>query len=112
MPFAERVRREAGILSASVGLITSPAQADEIIRNGRADLVMLAREELRDPYWPVRAAAALRQPQLVPAQYLRAWDGASVAPSLTRQGADGRCGKEVRTEGAAERCGLKVQCLA
>ena len=44
---------------------------------------MLAREELRDPYWPVRAAAALRQPQLVPAQYLRAWDGAGVAPSLT-----------------------------
>jgi len=83
VPFAERVRREASILSASVGLITSPAQADEIIRHGRADMVMLAREELRDPYWPLRAAAALRQPQHVPAQYLRAWDGAGVAPSMT-----------------------------
>ncbi len=83
VPFAERVRREAGIMSAAVGLITSPAQADEIIRSGSADMVMLAREELRDPYWPLRAAAALHQPQQVPAQYLRAWDGAGVAPSMT-----------------------------
>jgi 2,4-dienoyl-CoA reductase-like NADH-dependent reductase (Old Yellow Enzyme family) len=66
-----------------VGLITSPAQADDIVRNGRADMVMLAREELRDPYWPLRAAAVLHQPQHVPAQYLRAWDGAGVAPSMT-----------------------------
>jgi 2,4-dienoyl-CoA reductase-like NADH-dependent reductase (Old Yellow Enzyme family) len=83
VPFAERVRREAGVMSAAVGLITSPAQADEIIRNGHADMVMLAREELRDPYWPLRAALALRQPLHVPAQYLRAWEGAGVAPSMT-----------------------------
>ena len=83
VPFAERVRREASILSASVGLITSPAQADEIIRNGRADMVMLAREELRDPYWPVRARGGASPAAAVPAQYLRAWDGAGVAPSMT-----------------------------
>jgi cytosine/adenosine deaminase-related metal-dependent hydrolase len=49
VPFAERVRREAGIATAAVGLITEPAQADEIVRTGRADLVLLAREMLRDP---------------------------------------------------------------
>ena len=83
VPFAERVRRDAAVMTAAVGLITSPAQADDIVRNGRADMVMLAREELRDPYWPLRAAAVLHQPQHVPAQYLRAWDGAGVAPSMT-----------------------------
>jgi NADPH2 dehydrogenase len=65
-----------------VGLITEPTHADEIVRNGRADMVMLAREELRDPYWPLRAAQALRHDLHVPAQYLRAWHGASPAPSL------------------------------
>lgn len=49
VPFAETVRREAGIATGAVGIITAPAQADEIIRNGRADLVLLARESLRDP---------------------------------------------------------------
>ena len=61
VPFAERIRREADIPTAAVGMITAPAQADEIIRNGRADLVFLARELLRDPYWPLHAAEALGQ---------------------------------------------------
>jgi 2,4-dienoyl-CoA reductase-like NADH-dependent reductase (Old Yellow Enzyme family) len=58
-----------------VGLITAPAQADAIIRSGRADLVLLAREFLRDAYWPVRAARALGQTKALPApaQYARAW---------------------------------------
>ncbi len=72
---AERVRREAGIAVAAVGLITEPAQADEIIRAGRADLVLLAREFLRDPNWPLRAARALgvKPAPVLPAQYGRAW---------------------------------------
>jgi 2,4-dienoyl-CoA reductase-like NADH-dependent reductase (Old Yellow Enzyme family) len=72
LPFAERIRREAGIMTAAVGMITSPAQADQIIRNGEADIVLLAREMLRDPYWPLRAARELGQPATWPAQYLRA----------------------------------------
>lgn len=72
VPFAEQVRREAGIATGAVGMITEPAQADEIIRTGRADLVLLARELLRDPYWPLRAARELEQPGHWPAQYLRA----------------------------------------
>jgi 2,4-dienoyl-CoA reductase-like NADH-dependent reductase (Old Yellow Enzyme family) len=72
VPFAERIRREAGIATGAVGLITQPAQADEIIREGRADLVLLARELLRDPYWPLHAADALGAAVPWPAQYLRA----------------------------------------
>lgn len=71
VPFAERVRKESGVLSAAVGLITAPAQADHIIRTGQADLVLLARELLRDPYWPLRAADELRQEGPWPKQYLR-----------------------------------------
>jgi 2,4-dienoyl-CoA reductase-like NADH-dependent reductase (Old Yellow Enzyme family) len=59
VPFSEAIRREAGIATAAVGLITDPVQADEIIRKGQADLVLLARQMLRDPYWPHRAAIAL-----------------------------------------------------
>ena len=55
-PFAERIRREAGIATGTVGLITNSVQADHVIRSGQADLVLLAREMLRDPYWPMRAA--------------------------------------------------------
>ncbi len=73
VPISERVRREAEILTATVGLITSPAQADEHIRNGRADVVLLGREMLRDPYWALHAAQALKQPAPVPPQYLRAY---------------------------------------
>jgi len=71
--FAELVRRGAGIATAAVGLITGPAQADEIIRAGHADLVVLARAELRDPYWPLHAARVLGHAEALPAppQYLR-----------------------------------------
>jgi 2,4-dienoyl-CoA reductase-like NADH-dependent reductase (Old Yellow Enzyme family) len=70
--FAERIRREAGIATGAVGLITEPTQADHIIRTGQADLVLLARQMLRDPHWPLRAARELGQPQSWPVQYLRA----------------------------------------
>ncbi len=73
VPFAERVRREAGLPTGAVGLITEPAQADTIVREGRADVVLLGREMLRDPHWPLRAARELGQPAPVPAQYLRAF---------------------------------------
>src|SRR5208337_2445899 len=72
VPFAQRIRREAEIATAAVGMITAPAQADQIVRNGQADLVLLARELLRDPYWPLRAARELGQALSWPAQYLRA----------------------------------------
>ncbi|HVY94800.1 MAG TPA: NADPH dehydrogenase NamA [Bryobacteraceae bacterium] len=72
VPFAERIRKEAGIATGAVGLITEPKQADEIIRSGQADLVLLAREFLRDPYWPLHAAHALGQSISWPVQYLRA----------------------------------------
>ena len=75
VPFAERIRREAGMATAAVGSITEPTHADEIIRNGRADVVLLAREFLREPYWPRRAARALGQKEAVPGpvQYRRGW---------------------------------------
>jgi 2,4-dienoyl-CoA reductase-like NADH-dependent reductase (Old Yellow Enzyme family) len=73
VPISEAVRHGADILTATVGLITSPEQADEIIRNGRADLVLLGREMLRDPYWALHAAQSLKQPPPVPPQYLRAF---------------------------------------
>ena len=71
-PFAEQIRRETGSRTGAVGLITSPAQADHIIRSGQADLVLLGRELLRDPYWPLRAARELGQLVPWPAQYVRA----------------------------------------
>jgi 2,4-dienoyl-CoA reductase-like NADH-dependent reductase (Old Yellow Enzyme family) len=70
--FAERVRREAGVLTGAVGMITEPAQAEQILRSGQADLVILAREMLRNPYWPIRAAEELGQTISLPVQYLRA----------------------------------------
>jgi 2,4-dienoyl-CoA reductase-like NADH-dependent reductase (Old Yellow Enzyme family) len=72
VPFAERVRREAGIATAAVGLITTAAQADAVVREGRADLVLLARELLRNPCFPLHAAAALGAEGPWPSQYLRA----------------------------------------
>ena len=72
VPFAERIRAEAGIATGAVGLIRSPELADEIVANGRADLVFMARALLADPGWPLRAATALGvKPHLVP-QYERA----------------------------------------
>ena len=71
-PFAERIRRDAGILTGAVGLITEPSQAEQIVSSGQADAVLLARELLRDPYFPLRAARELGQDITWPAQYLRA----------------------------------------
>jgi 2,4-dienoyl-CoA reductase-like NADH-dependent reductase (Old Yellow Enzyme family) len=71
VPFAARIRREAGVATAAVGLITDPAQANGVVADGRADMVLLAREELRDPYWPLRAAAALGAGIDWPVQYER-----------------------------------------
>ena len=73
VPIAEAVRRGAGIQTAAVGMITAPVQADEIVRNERADLVLLGREMLRDPYWALHAAQVLKQPAPVSPQYLRAF---------------------------------------
>lgn len=70
--FAERVRRDAGILTGAVGMITSPTQAEHIVFSGQADAVLIARELLRDPYFPMRAARELSQEVAWPAQYLRA----------------------------------------
>jgi len=70
--FAARVRREAGIATAAVGLITSPAQADHIVRTGQADMVLIGREILRNPYWPLVAAQTLGLTVSWPRQYLRA----------------------------------------
>ncbi|BFU94381.1 MAG: oxidoreductase [Nitrospira sp.] len=71
-PFAEQIRRETGVPTGTVGLVTAPVQADHIIRTGQADLVLLAREMLRDPYWPMRAARELGHSAPWPVQYLRA----------------------------------------
>jgi 2,4-dienoyl-CoA reductase-like NADH-dependent reductase (Old Yellow Enzyme family) len=70
--FAEQIRREAGILTGTVGMITSPVQAEHILATGQADVVIMAREMLRDPYWPLRAARELGQSIAWPIQYLRA----------------------------------------
>jgi len=72
VPFAERIRRDAGILTGAVGLITEAAQAEQIVSSGQADAVLLARELLRDPYFPLRAARELGQEITWPSQYLRA----------------------------------------
>ena len=71
-PLAEQIRREAGIMTGAVGMITSPPQAECIIAEGKADAVLLAREFLRDPYWPLHSARELRQTVSWPVQYLRA----------------------------------------
>jgi 2,4-dienoyl-CoA reductase-like NADH-dependent reductase (Old Yellow Enzyme family) len=70
--FSARIRRESGMLTSAVGMITSPQQADHIIRSGQADMVLIGREILRDPYWPLHAAQALGETVEWPAQYKRA----------------------------------------
>jgi 2,4-dienoyl-CoA reductase-like NADH-dependent reductase (Old Yellow Enzyme family) len=70
--FAQRIRHEAEILTGAVGMITSPVQAEQIIGTGQADAILIAREFLRDPYWPLRAATELGQSISWPVQYLRA----------------------------------------
>jgi 2,4-dienoyl-CoA reductase-like NADH-dependent reductase (Old Yellow Enzyme family) len=71
--FAEAIRKEAGIATGAVGMITEPIQAETILATEQADLVFLARELLRDPYWPRRAAKALDVKIKAPLQYERAW---------------------------------------
>lgn len=80
--FAEQIRREAGIATGAVGMITEPHQANTVITEGQADLVLLARELLREPYFPMHAAQALGVPVRAPHQYLRAFAG-----SVPRTGA-------------------------
>jgi len=72
VPFAARVRAEAGIASGAVGFITEPVQAEQIVATGQADVVFLGRQLLRDPYWPLHAAEALHLDPPWPNQYLRA----------------------------------------
>jgi len=71
-PFAERIRHDVGIATGAVGLITAPQQAEHILRTGQADVVFLARELLRDPYWPLHAARQLGVDIPWPEQYQRA----------------------------------------
>ena len=75
VPFAERIRHESKVLTAAVGLITDPKQADAIVREGKADLVLMAREFLREPNWPLMAAKVLGQSAAIepPIQYGRAF---------------------------------------
>src|SRR5450756_528145 len=73
VPFAERIRREAGVMTGAVGLITEAHQAEAILQKGQADLIIMARQLLRDPYWPLHAASVLGDPVTPPAQYLRAF---------------------------------------
>jgi 2,4-dienoyl-CoA reductase-like NADH-dependent reductase (Old Yellow Enzyme family) len=70
--FAETLRREASVATGAVGLITSAQQADHVLRTGQADLVVMGRQLLRDPYWPLHAAAELKAQAAWPSQYLRA----------------------------------------
>ncbi len=74
VPFASRIRREADIATGAVGLVTEAAQAEQILVAGHADVVLVARESLRDAYFPMRAAKALGATAPVPVQYARAWD--------------------------------------
>ncbi|MBS1143981.1 MAG: NADH:flavin oxidoreductase/NADH oxidase [Proteobacteria bacterium] len=76
--FATRVRQEAGLPAAAVGLITSALQADHIVRSGQADMVLIGREILRNPYWPLQAAQELHQVAVWPNQYLRAAPSGSI----------------------------------
>jgi 2,4-dienoyl-CoA reductase-like NADH-dependent reductase (Old Yellow Enzyme family) len=73
VPFAQRIRQEAGIATGAVGLITEARQADAIVRDGQADAVFIARQSLRDPYWPLRAARELSELPPMPSQYGRGW---------------------------------------
>jgi 2,4-dienoyl-CoA reductase-like NADH-dependent reductase (Old Yellow Enzyme family) len=74
LEFARRVRHDAGVKTAAVGLITEPEQANAVIEEGEADVVLLARQLLRNPYWPLRAARTLGASVVWPPQYQRAVD--------------------------------------
>jgi 2,4-dienoyl-CoA reductase-like NADH-dependent reductase (Old Yellow Enzyme family) len=73
VPFAAAIRKRAGIATAAIGMITDPVQAETILNTEQADLVVLARELLRDPYWPRRAAKAMEFKITPPVQYQRSW---------------------------------------
>jgi NADPH2 dehydrogenase len=73
VPLAEKIRKECGIPTIAVGLITNPEMAEEILNNGRADLVSLGRELLRDPYWPLRTAVKHGISGYAPKSYQRAF---------------------------------------
>jgi 2,4-dienoyl-CoA reductase-like NADH-dependent reductase (Old Yellow Enzyme family) len=71
VPFAEAVRREAGVATGAVGMITGARQAEQVVAGGQADVVLIARELIRDPHWPLRAAAELGAEVEWPVQYAR-----------------------------------------
>lgn len=73
VPFAETIKHGANMATGAVGLITNPLHAEEILQNDRADLIFLARELLRDPYWPYRASKELDAEIDVPVPYKRGW---------------------------------------
>lgn len=73
VPFAAQIRREAGVATGAVGMITDPQQAENVLESQSGDVVILAREFLREPYWPIKAAEALGAPAAVPVQYQRAF---------------------------------------
>lgn len=101
--FAQRIREESGMMTAAVGLITSPRQADQIVGSHEADIVLLAREFLRDPYWPLHAASELGHKVPWPAQYLRsAPDGAGTRTPVDHERL-ARCYSEHHAIGSQER---------
>lgn len=73
VPFADKIRKETGVLTGAVGMITEPQQAEAILKQGCADLVIVAREFLREPYWAIKAAEALGVTPKIPVQYQRAF---------------------------------------
>lgn len=89
VPGAVAVRQGAGVAVAAVGLITEPEQAQAVVAEGKADMVLVARAVLRDPYWPIRAAVALGRPDAVkaPPQYDRGWNGIGKLALRTETGA-------------------------
>ena len=86
VPFATEIRRRANVKTGAVGLITTAKQADEIIRQEQADLIVMARQFLRDPYWPLHAAAELQSNIQWPAQYLRAAPAGTEARAVAHPG--------------------------
>ena len=73
VPFAEKIRKDSHLAVCAVGEITTPLQAEEILKGEKADLIFIGRESLRDPYWPRKAATELGVKLNSPEQYLRAW---------------------------------------
>ena len=84
VPFAAAIRKEAGIATGAVGLITNPQQAEEIIATGSADVVLLARAMLHDPYWPLHAAETLGDEVTWPQQYGRVRTSSIVTAQVNR----------------------------